>query len=332
MAAADGPPLAARISVRAIAPDDLDWFGALAGDATPGLADQVRSLWDGGTGRPDWTLVALADDRPLGRLAMFAEPLGCGIDESECHLAGLWVNFDHHEHETVAAELFRAAAHRAAEVAPTLLERRLNSEVHTDIDRWRAILTANGFQLFQEKEGFVWTDTGQELPASHRLRLRSMADVGRAAFAEAMGQCIAGTLDRNDLYYLERCGPSAWGRQMVEFAERDDEASWMLGFDADGTLAGYVGVVPFEPEVATIAHIGVAPGRRGRGFVDDLLVAGTAAARARGFTAILSDVDTFNAPMIAAMERNGHLRGIRPWHVWAYRRTIPEKGEHGSLG
>jgi len=29
-----------------------------------------------------------------------------------------------------------------------------------------------------------------------------------------------------------------------------------------------------------------------------------------------------NAPMIAAMERNDHRPGIRPWHVWAYRRQV----------
>ena len=34
----------------------------------------------------------------------------------------------------------------------------------------------------------------------------------------------------------------------------------------------------------------------------------------------------FAAPMLAAMERNGHLPGVRPWHVWAYRRAVEPAG------
>jgi GNAT superfamily N-acetyltransferase len=137
-----------------------------------------------------------------------------------------------------------------------------------------------------------------------------------------MGQAIGGTLDRNDRYYLARCGPDGWGRQMVAYCEPGDEGSWLLAFEPDGTLVGYVAVGGFEAGVATIAHVAVVPERRGRGYINDLLMAANAAARQRGDLSMLSDVDMLNAPMLAAMERAGHLRGIRPWHVWAYRRVV----------
>ena len=137
-----------------------------------------------------------------------------------------------------------------------------------------------------------------------------------------MGQAIGGTLDRNDRYYLARCGPDGWGRQMVAYCEPGDEGSWLLAFEPDGTLVGYVAVGGFEAGVATIAHVAVVPERRGRGYINDLLMAANAAARQRGDLSMLSDVDMLNATMLAAMERAGHLRGIRPWHVWAYRRAV----------
>lgn len=62
--------------------------------------------------------------------------------------------------------------------------------------------------------------------------------------------------------------------------------------------------------------MGVLPEHRGRGYVDDLLAAGTAAAQRKGYVSMLDPVDTLNSPMDAAMVRGGHRRGVRPWHVW----------------
>ena len=74
-----------------------------------------------------------------------------------------------------------------------------------------------------------------------------------------------------------------------------------------------------EEATATITHIGVLPEQRGNGYVDDVLAEANATAAARGFRAILSDVDVVNHPMAAAMIRAGHRPDVRPWHVWHYR-------------
>lgn len=309
------------VAVRAIAPDELDWFAGLTAEL-PGIGDQVRDLWEQGSGRPEWTLVATVGDRPIGRLAMFAEAIGCGLSERECRLAGLWLDWTDAARQQAARALFDAVSERARELAPTVIERRLNPEIHADIPAWRAVLDVNRFAVFQEKEGFVWTDDGRPLPRPQRLDIRPLAEVGRDAFAAAMARCIVGTLDRNDAYYVERCTPDGWAREMLGYFEDGDESSWLLGYAADGTLAGYVAVGGFDPGVGTIVHVGVTPEWRGQGMIDDLLRAAAIAARERGYRSILSDVDVENAPMLAAMERNGHRAGIRPWHVWVYRRPV----------
>ena len=311
------------LTVRPIAPDELDWFAAID-PATPALAAPLRDLWDSGSGRPEWTLVADRGGQPLGRVAFLAEPLGCGLPVLEGRLTGLWLDWSAPERGEVARALLDAVADLARPVTP-FVERLMNPEVDRDVERWRSALVDAGFVLFQEKVGFVWTDDGAVLVPPERLEFRSIVDVGRDAFASSMGSVIGGTLDRNDRYYLDVCGPDGWGREMVGALEPGGESGWLLAHEADGTLAGYVAVGGFEERVGTIVHIGVAPERRGRGYVDELLRAANRAARQLGFRSMLSDVDVLNAPMLAAMERNGHRRGIRKWHVWAMRRDLGEQ-------
>ncbi|HEX7172509.1 MAG TPA: GNAT family N-acetyltransferase [Candidatus Limnocylindria bacterium] len=306
------------MTIRPIAREELDAFAALD-PATPDLAETIRALWADGSGRPGWTLVAEDADAPLGRAAFFTEPLGCGLDLLEGRVAGLWLAEG--VPPAVGSDLLDEVARLASGVTP-FIERRLNPELHRDVPFWRIVLEGAGYSLFHEKEGFAWTDDGGELPEPHRLMFRSLAEVGRSAYAAAMAVTIPGTLDRNDRFYVETCGPAAWGTEMVGAAGPSDEPAWLLASEPDGALAGYVGVGRFDGDVGTISHIGVVPDRRGRGYVNELLRAANRAARARGYRSMLSDVDTENAPMLAAMERNGHRRGARPWHVWAYRRAV----------
>ncbi len=311
------------LTVRPIAADELDWFAAIDPE-TPALAAELRELWDNGSGRPEWTLVADAGGQPLGRVALLTEPLGCGLPTLEGRLTGLWLDWSAPAHGEVARALLDAVAELARPVTP-FVERRLNPEVHRDVERWRSVLEDAGFVLFQEKSGFVWTDDGAALVPPERLEFRSIVDVGPDVYAAAMGSVIGGTLDRNDQYYLDACGHEGWGREMVGALEPGGEPGWLLAHEADGTLAGYVAVGEFEDRIGTIVHIGVAPERRGRGYIDELLRAANRAARQLGFRSMLSDVDVLNAPMVAAMERNGHRSGVRNWHVWAMRRDLGEQ-------
>ena len=82
-------------------------------------------------------------------------------------------------------------------------------------------------------------------------------------------------------------------------------------------------VMPAEPPAfLTVFYVGVVPEMRGRGYVDDLLAAGTAVllgARAHGGNEkpLRVDTDVANAPMNAAFERAGWARfaGRREYSV-----------------
>ena len=69
--------------------------------------------------------------------------------------------------------------------------------------------------------------------------------------------------------------------------------------------------MPAEPPgFLTIFYVGVVPGMRGRGHVDDLPAAGTTTlleAR-RGDKPLIADTDVANGPMAVAFERAGWKR------------------------
>ena len=307
------------ITIRSISTTETAQFVAL-GDADDVL-EQLEATWKAESSRPEWTLVAEVDGTPIARGALIAEPMGGGVATLEGTAAFLWADFDHPEHGDAFRALVDALADRLAPHGPTTLDRRLNPELHGDVEPMRRLLEASGFTLLQEKEGFAWTPSVEPPPQPAPLRLETLASIGPDEFCRVMAATTAGTLDRNDRYYIGRCGAEPWAAEMMTAVGEGDEHSWLLGYHGDEP-AGFVAVGGFDERTWTIVHIGVVPEHRGHGHVHELLAGADGAARARSFTAGLSDVDVVNEPMRAAMRRAGHRTDLRPWHVWHYRRDV----------
>ena len=310
-------------TIRSIDPTKLSAWAALDDRPDAYLARQMASLVERGATRPDWCLIAEDDRRPVGRVGIIAEPVATVDPSLEYRLIGLWLPWAN-DPLGVGRALIEDAAGRAIPAGRHPLDFRINPgyQVHADIRR--ALAESAGFQLFQEKAGFRWEAARPEPDrAPSRLVFRSLTEVGRELLAHTMGRCVAGTLDRADRHYEALVGPEAWGREILEYLEPDDEPSWELALTPDGNPAGYILLSRFdEPDRATIVHIGVVPEQRGHGYVDDLLGEYNRMARDRGFTTSISDVDVENGPMRAAMERNGHRSEATDWHVWHYRRIV----------
>lgn len=306
------------IITRSIRPEEAEWFAALG---EPGIHDSLAEAWSDGSSRPDWTVVAEDDGRPIARAALVAEPMGGGVTSLEGVAAFVWVDFEHPRHAEAFRLLVDGLAERLEPHAPTTLDRRLNPEVHADIGRFRPLLEASGFELFQEKIGFVWTPDVRGPMAPSSVRITSIGDVGRDAYRRVMARTTAGTLDRNDRYYIGRCRPGPWAEEIMTALQEGDETSWLLVHHGVEPV-GFVALGGFDHATWTIVHVGVVPEHRGHGHVSHLLAAADRVARERGFASGLSDVDVKNAPMVAALIRAGHRSDLRPWHVWHYRREV----------
>lgn len=201
---------------------------------------------------------------------------------------------------------------------PDLLEARINNEGRLHSDARCHVMETVGMELFHEKRGFSWIDDGSRVAVGDRLEFRSVAETGTDAFRSVMAACGEGTLDRNDRYYWEGCGPDNWSAQMITYLTEEDASMWLVGYH-DRLPVGFVAVGSDDDWGSTIIHIGVLPEHRGNGYIDDLIGAGTAAAQGSGVATMLSDVDVINEPMMNAMRRAGHSAHHRPWHVWVYR-------------
>jgi hypothetical protein len=120
-----------------------------------------------------------------------------------------------------------------------------------------------------------------------------------------------GTLDREIREEGERLGPRQAAREFLQDAQRVkyDPSWWRLAYASGGEPAGLI--MPAEPPgFLTIFYIGVVPGMRGKGYVDDLLISGTTTlleSRGRSEKPLIVDTDVANAPM-AAFERAGWTR------------------------
>lgn len=197
----------------------------------------------------------------------------------------------------------------------------VSAAVSADHAARRDVALACGFELFQEKEGFRWADTGQALPEPAGLRLEPMSRIGPEAFVSVLGRCVAQTLDRTDALVFGRQQPRQWATTFLNHhASAADAQSWLYAETTGGAPVGFVGLAQREgdPEVGTIVLIGVLPEQRGHRYVDRLLTAAYRAARARGFVAVRSLVDVDNHPMMAAMRRSGADPDADPWHGWLF--------------
>jgi predicted N-acetyltransferase YhbS len=303
--------------IRPVRAEELNLFVGAAG--TPEHRREVeqylKSMFAAGSMRPKWCLVAEEEqgDRPLGRVAFWTLP---GMEEPFA-LVLLDVPWDG-DYMGVGTRLLgdaldMARALGAKEIEHVVDDPPMRPQFQYHPERRVELLTSVGFAFRRETGRFEWR--GGEPPAiPGRLRFRTLEEVGEDAFVGAMRMVSEGTLDREIRGERERLGAQEAAREFFDDARRveHDPSWWRLAYTPEEHLAGLV--MPAEPPgFLTIFYVGVLPGMRGRGYVDDLLAAGTATLlevqrRDVNEKPLRADTDVANGPMAAAFERAGWTR------------------------
>jgi ribosomal protein S18 acetylase RimI-like enzyme len=299
--------------IRAIYADELDLFVEAGG---AGHHDEVRkyieSMFVAGAMRPEWCFVIEAE-RSLGRVALWGLP---GADRPLA-LVLLDVPWGE-EYLTAGVPLLRDVLHRARALGAEEIEHVIDSppmypQFQYQQERRSELLEVLGFALKRETVRFEWR--GERSPVvSGRLVFRTLEEVGEEVFISAMAMVSEGTLDRRIQAERVRLGPGQAARAFFDDARcvRHESSWWQLAYTAHGDLVGLV--MPAEPPgFLTIFYVGVVPGLRGQGYVDDLLAAGTEILIEVGRKPLRADTDISNAPMAAAFGRAG-------WDEFAKRR------------
>jgi len=305
-----------EMHTRSVHADELDLFVEAAGSPKHRreIEQYLQSMFAAGSMRPEWCFVAEGEGRLLGRVAFWTLP---GIEEPFAVVL-LDVSGEG-DYLYVGTRLLGAVLDEARRLGARNLEHVLDAppmrpQFQHYPEKRVELLQSVGFAFRRETSRFEWR--GGEAPAvSDRLTFRTLEKVGEEAFVDAIRRVSEGTLDREIREESEKLGPQAAAREFFEDARRvkHEHSWWQLAYTRpEGNLVGLV--MPAEPPAfLTVFYVGVVPEMRGRGYVDDLLAAGTATlldVRTKGGDEkhLRADTDVANAPMAAAFERAGWVR------------------------
>lgn len=310
---------------RSVRADELDLFveAADSPDHREEVEQYLESMFAAGSMRPQWCFVIEEEeDCPFGRVAFWTLP----TMEEPFALVLLDVPWNG-DYKGVGKRLLEDVLNEARRLGAKEIEHVLDAppmqpQFQHHPQKRVELLESVGFAFRRETGRFEWQ--GEQLPAvSTRLSFRTLEEVGEEAFVEAMRIVSEGTLDREIREEAERLGPQGAAWEFFEDASRvkHEPSWWRLAYTANGELVGLV--MPAEPPAfLTVFYVGVVPEMRGRGYVDDLLAAGTVTlleAQAKGGDEkpLRADTDVANAPMAAAFERAGWTRfaGRREYSV-----------------
>ena len=309
------PQRTIEMYIRPVHADELDLFVEAAGtpDHRKEVEQYLDSMFAAGSMRPEWCFVTEKEGRTLGRVAFWTLP---GMEEPFA-LVLLDVSWEG-EYMAVGRRLLRDILDEARRLGAKEIEHVLDSppmrpQFQHCPKRRVELLQSAGFAFRRETGRFEWR--GEEPPVvSKRLTFRTLEEVGTETFVDAMRTVSEGTLDREIREEREKLGPQQAAREFFEDARRvkHEPSWWRLAYTSEGDLTGLV-MPAAPPAFLTVFYVGVVPEMRGRGYVDDLLAAGTVAllqARANDGDGklLLADTDVANAPMAAAFERVGWAR------------------------
>ncbi|MFJ7988298.1 GNAT family N-acetyltransferase [Streptomyces sp. NPDC096351] len=298
--------------VRPARPDELPALVEHPDDPERNAATRayLAQLLDSGCTRPEWCLVAEdGDGRPTGSVVLWTLP------GQEVPLALVLFEAPRDAPETAAA-LLDAAAAEAGKLGATELEHVVDSpaqapQFQRNPENRGELLRASGFAVVRDGRRFVHRSPGapDALPADDpRLTFRSLAELGRGPFVEALAELLADTADARLAADVRRHGARRAAELLFEeTAELKHEPGWWeLGYAADGTVA-VISLPAENPAVPVIGFVGVTPAHRGKGYATSVVVRGTRILAAAGATEIRGDCDAANVAMARAFARAGYV-------------------------
>ncbi len=306
---------------RSVVADDLDGFlPLLVPDPASVLsADAYRGKLADGQYRHAWTWIAEDPSDDGGPLAV-AVWWGALSQAHPGALDAVYVDGTRvpaGQRTALAGELLRAAhlafEEAGADEAPAFHlflpgDFRERPEVVEALAWRQAAARSAGLVGFLERLGYEWTpQAGPRAPATARLTFEAEPD--DEVFVDLFRQVLRGTLDSGTRAQAEQLGAEAQARHDVALYRDQflgERSWWRVARDAAGEAVGF-GVPTRNYAGPVVGYLGVLPGRRGRGYIDEILAEVTAVLAAQPGTAqIRADTDLANRPMAAAFERAGY--------------------------
>jgi ribosomal protein S18 acetylase RimI-like enzyme len=283
-------------------PDELTLFNRFGYALNTELAGDLTA----GRRRPEWLWLALRDGHPVARAAWWARP-----GDTTPLLMDI---FDLDGNPDDGERLLRAALADLVPVGarpPEFLrflppDWRADPAVRRGVEDRIAVLERTGARVFVERLRLEWRPGTPIAPPSGRLTFRPVRDP--EDLIGLMTGVLDGTLDAYSRDELTRrtaaeAARHQYEQELVRYATPHDW--WRIAETPAGEPAGFV-IPAHNGYHPIIAYIGVLPGMRGRGYVDDILTEGTRILAAQDVPRIRAATDVGNVPMARAFERAGY--------------------------
>ncbi|WP_230860735.1 GNAT family N-acetyltransferase [Actinoplanes aureus] len=274
-------------------PDELDLFNAFPYV----LNAEIEGDLTAGRRRPEWLWVALRGDRVTARAGWWSRP-----GDQQPLVMDV---FDVQDPDD-GVRLLRAA--QPAGGTPPDYTRFLAPDWRDHDDaRWLDVLEKSGARVFVERLRLEWRPGTPLREPGDRLAFRPPRDADE--LIGLMTLVLDGTLDAHSRDDLARMTARQSAEQ--QYREELDRYSsphdwWRVATLPDGEPVGFV-IPAHNGYNPIIAYIAVAPAHRGRGYVDDLLAAGTRLLAEQDVPRIRAATDVGNVPMAAAFARAGYI-------------------------
>lgn len=270
--------------------------------------EQVREDFRAGRMRPGWSWVVEHEGRLVGRALWW----GRG-DIVPSALDALDVLPEVEDPRSAAVELLRgghddfaAAGERALPPCTVSLPRGWRDDAEaTRAVAWRCAALADvGITSTLERRQYAWRPEDGVPPISTRVWFRKGSD---EEFVELFREVARGSLDVETRRALESTDEVSQAEDDVDFYEScpGERDWWRVATDRDGAPVGFI-VPSATPYHRNVGYLGVLPGSRGQGLVDDLLGEVTRMHAEAGAERITATTDMTNLPMATAFDRAGY--------------------------
>jgi RimJ/RimL family protein N-acetyltransferase len=284
-------------------PDELDLFNSLPYV----LNDEVAGDLAAGRRRPEWLWLALRGDRLVARAGWWSPP-------GDQHPLLMDI-FDIDGDTDDGVRLLKTAlpAVVPAGATPPEYGRYLPADWRDRQDTRQAVddrvgaLERVGAKLFVERLRLEWRPGTPVPELSGRLTFRPVGDPGE--LIDLMTLVLDGTLDAHSRDDLTRMSPGQAAREQYhnELARyASPRVWWRIATLPDGEPVGFV-IPAHNGYHPIIVYLAVVPAHRGRGYIHDVLAAGTSLLAAQNVPRIRAATDVGNAPMAAAFARAGYV-------------------------
>jgi RimJ/RimL family protein N-acetyltransferase len=246
--------------------------------------------------RPEWTWVALREDRVVARAAWWGGP-----EDSE-PLTLDWLDFEEPE---AGEALLRAAPFKAEYCLVLPPHWRQRPEALAAGQARIDVALRVGMKPLVERYRYTWTPAAGLPERPGRLEFRQEPD--DEVIVDVLRRIQEGSLDAHKVADLQHLSPEEAAREELKelYWYPAPREWWKLAYTPSGDLVGIT--IPSRNYAApVVCFIGVVPEQRGHGYAYDLLVECTHLLVEEGMDMIVGETDATNHPMAATFQRAGY--------------------------